>query len=91
MSQRSPLVSQPDLFLEARFPSLLALIKISENSQLQWLGKEEELSILLFPCRYYLHDSLLLIVCFQTLFLTVTRKGKTYLCKGKLERVLPIS
>lgn len=40
MSQRSPLVSQPDLVLEARFPSLLALIKISENSQLQWLGKK---------------------------------------------------
>lgn len=90
MSQRSPLISQPDLFLEARFPSLLALIKKSVNSKLRWLGKEEVLSILLFPCRSYLYDSLLLIVCFQTLFLTVTRKGKTYLRKGKPECLLLI-
>lgn len=83
MSQRSPLVSQPDLLLEARFPSLLALIKISENSQHQWLGKEEELSVLLFPSCCYLHDSLVLIVCFQN-FVSDSDKKRENLQEGSV-------
>lgn len=83
MSQRSPLVSQPDLLLEATFPSMLSLIKISENSQHQWLGKEEELSVSLFPTCCYLHDSLVLIVCFQN-FVSDSDKKRENLQEGNV-------
>lgn len=79
MSQRSPLVLLPDLFLEARFASLLALIKISENSRLQWLGKAQELSTLFLPSCYYLYDSLLLIVCFQNSVYGMDKKRENVL------------
>lgn len=69
----------PDLFLEARFALLLALIKISENSQHQWLGKAQELSTLFLPCCCYLYDSLLLIVCFQSSVYGIDKKRKNLL------------